>query len=161
MKALDYLSKDEVKHFTQRSDLQGALAVFVNWVLIVAIFAGAMVWSHPVTWLMAIILLGGRQLGLAVLMHEAGHKSLFKTEALNEFIGQWLCAYPVLGDVNAYGASHRIHHRFVIIVRKNFVGVMMIVVSKRGLLLNGNKHCVRHGGTTWQGTMDVVCVSNC
>ncbi|MEP5570030.1 MAG: fatty acid desaturase family protein [Halioglobus sp.] len=111
MKALDFLSKDEVQHFTQRSDLQGAWAVFVNWVLIVAIFAGAIVWSHPITWLIAIVLLGGRQLGLAVLMHEAGHKSLFKTDALNERIGQWLCAYPVLGDVNAYGASHRIHHR--------------------------------------------------
>lgn len=111
MKAVDFLSKDEVQRFTRRSDLQGAWTVFFNWSLIVAIVTGAIVWSHPVTWLLAIILLGGRQLGLAVLMHEAGHKTLFKTDYLNVLIGQWLCAYPVLGDVNAYGTSHRLHHR--------------------------------------------------
>ena len=44
-------------------------------------------------------------------MHEAGHKTLFKSPQLNERIGQWLCAYPKLGDCDAYGASHREHHR--------------------------------------------------
>jgi fatty acid desaturase len=112
MKAGDFLSKEEIQSFTQRSDMAGARAVFLNWLLIAAIFAGAIYWSNPLTWVIAVVLLGGRQLGLAVLMHEAGHQTLFKTDRLNIIVGQLFCAFPVLGDVNIYGASHRIHHRF-------------------------------------------------
>lgn len=111
MKPSDFLSKEEIQAFTARSDLHGARVVFINWILIAATFAAVAVWTNPLTILLAIIVLGGRQLGIAVLMHEAGHKTLFKTHRLNDFIGQWFCAYPVLGDCDAYGASHREHHR--------------------------------------------------
>lgn len=111
MKASDFLSKAEIQALTQRSDAAGLWLVAWNWLLIVAIFSMAMLWTNPLTLLLAVVLLGGRQLGLAILMHEAGHKTLFRTQRLNDLVGQWLCAYPVLGDVNAYGASHREHHR--------------------------------------------------
>lgn len=112
VKATDYLSKEEIQQFTSRSDLMGWWQVTSNWLLIIAVFALVIAWTNPLSIVLAILLLGGRQLGLAVLMHEAGHKTLFRTERLNETVGQWLCAYPVLGDVKAYGASHRIHHRY-------------------------------------------------
>ena len=111
MKASDFLSKQELLAFTRRSDAMGAWMVFFNWASIAVIFALVAVWTNPLTILLAIILLGGRQLGCAVLMHEAGHKLLFKSQRLNAWVGQWLCAYPVLGDCDAYGASHREHHR--------------------------------------------------
>ncbi|PLW68968.1 fatty acid desaturase family protein [Pseudohalioglobus lutimaris] len=111
MQASDFLSKDEIRAFTQRSDLAGTWMVACNWLLIFVVFAMAISWTNPLTLLLAVLLLGGRQLGLAVLMHEAGHKTLFKSPRLNQWVGQWLCAYPVMGDVNAYGASHREHHR--------------------------------------------------
>jgi fatty acid desaturase len=111
MKASDYLSREEIQAFTRRSDARGAWLVLQNWLWIAAIFALVAFWTHPLTIVLALVLLGGRQLGLAVLMHEAGHKTLFKTQRLNETIGQWLVAYPVLGDCDAYGASHREHHR--------------------------------------------------
>lgn len=112
MKASDFLSKDELREFTRRSDAWGLWQLLCNWLLIAAIFAMAIIWTNPLTLVLAVILLGGRQLGLAVLMHEAGHKTLFQSTRLNLLLGQWLCAYPVLGDVEAYGASHRIHHRY-------------------------------------------------
>ena len=111
MKASDYLSPEELRGFTERSDAWGAWLVLFNWAAIAAIFAAVALWTNPLTILVAVVLLGGRQLGLAVLMHEAGHKTLFKTQKLNESVGQWLCAYPILGDCDAYGASHREHHR--------------------------------------------------
>ncbi|RLQ23272.1 fatty acid desaturase [Seongchinamella sediminis] len=112
MKASDYLSKDEIQQFTARSDLMGWWLVASNWLLITAVFAVVITWTNPVTVVLAVLVLGGRQLGLAVLMHEAGHKTLFRSNRLNDVVGQWLCAYPVLGDVKAYGASHRVHHRY-------------------------------------------------
>ncbi|MFK8043582.1 fatty acid desaturase family protein [Congregibacter sp.] len=111
MKASDYLSRDEVKHYTRRSDAVGLWLIFKSWLGIVAVFAMVALWTNPLTIALAILLLGGRQLGLSILMHEAGHKTLFKTQKLNEVLGQWLGAYPVLGDCDAYGASHREHHR--------------------------------------------------
>ncbi len=107
MKASDFLSNEELKFFTERSDLRGAWIVAFNWLSIAAIFAAVAIWTNPLTVVLAILLLGGRQMGLAVLMHEAGHKTLFRTQSLNEWIGNWLCAYPVLGDCASYAASHR------------------------------------------------------
>lgn len=111
VKATEILSLDEIREFTARSDLAGAWMVLFNWLFIAAIFAVVVTWTNPLTIAVAILLLGGRQLGLAVLMHEAGHKTLFRSSSLNRWVGQWLCAYPVLGDVEAYAASHREHHR--------------------------------------------------
>ena len=111
MKASDFLTSEELKYFTERSDTRGAWIVLFNWGFIAAIFALVALWTNPLTIMLAIVLLGGRQMGLAVLMHEAGHKSLFRSPRLNEWVGQWLCAYPILGDCDAYGASHREHHR--------------------------------------------------
>ena len=111
MKPSDILSKDEIAAFTQRSDLRGMWMLVSNWGLIGLIFTIVALWNHPIAWVFGVFLLGGRQLGLAVLMHEAGHKTLFQSDKLNRVLGQWLCAYPVLGDCNAYGSSHRKHHR--------------------------------------------------
>lgn len=111
MKASEFLSREEIRLFTERSDWRGAWVVAFNWLSIAAIFAAVTLWTNPVTILLAVLLLGGRQMGLAVLMHEAGHKTLFRSQSLNGVVGQWLCAYPVMGDCDAYGASHREHHR--------------------------------------------------
>lgn len=111
MKVDSYLSKDEIREFSQRSDAAGWRMLLGNWLLIAAVFLAAALWTHPAVLVAAVLLLGGRQLGLAVLMHEAGHKTLFASSRLNHFCGQWLAAYPVLGDCDAYAASHREHHR--------------------------------------------------
>ncbi len=111
MQPKDVLSDDEIKRFSERSDTR-ALAVFgANWGLIAATFAVAAWWMHPVTLILALIVLGGRQLGLAVLMHECGHRTLFRTAWLNDFFGQWLAAYPVFLDMKSYAREHLIHHR--------------------------------------------------
>lgn len=51
-------------------------------------------------------MLGGRQLGLGILIHEAAHRPLFRTAALNEWVGQWLCAAPMFVEL---GISRRYH----------------------------------------------------
>ncbi|MEM9313352.1 MAG: fatty acid desaturase family protein [Pseudomonadota bacterium] len=111
VRAADYLKPDEIRAFSRRSDFAGAALLALNWLSIAAIFTLVALWTNPLTVLLAVLLLGARQLGLAVLMHEAGHRTLFANGALNDALGQWLAAYPVLGDCLAYGASHREHHR--------------------------------------------------
>jgi fatty acid desaturase len=58
----------------------------------------------------ALALIGARQLGFAVLMHEAAHHTLFANRALNDWAGNWLCSYPVWADLHPYRRYHLRHH---------------------------------------------------
>ena len=111
MKVSEYLSREDVARFTARSDWRAASMVLGNWLLIAAIFAMVAIWTNPLTILVAIVLLAGRQLGLSVLMHDCGHRTLFRTAWLNDVVGQWLCALPVMNDQPSYARGHLEHHR--------------------------------------------------
>ena len=58
-----------------------------------------------------ILLIGSRQLGLAILMHDAAHGVLVKARWLNDPLSQWLCAFPVFADTIPYRHYHLVHHR--------------------------------------------------
>lgn len=103
---------DEIRHLTQRSDLAGWWGVLSTWAVIAACFAVLARWSNPVTYVLVVLVLGGRQLALAILMHEASHRTLFATRALNDGVVDWLCARPVWFDVQRYRHHHLRHHAF-------------------------------------------------
>ncbi len=103
---------DEWRHLTSRSSLRGLWLVLHAWGLIAASVALVTLWPNPLTWLIAVMIVGTRQLGLAILMHEAAHGGLHSNRAINEWIGQWLCAVPVGADLASYRAYHLQHHKF-------------------------------------------------
>jgi fatty acid desaturase len=109
-KITDYLEAQEIKDLTRASDLRGALAVIASWTLIVGSFVLAARYPHPLTIAAALFILGGRHLALAILMHEASHRSLFANRSANDFIGKWLCAAPGWGDLERYRVHHLAHH---------------------------------------------------
>jgi fatty acid desaturase len=110
-------TRDELRLLNERSDWMGFAAVAFTWGVIVATGA-VLVWatSQPAlvaipTFVLGLVVLGGRHLGLAILHHEAAHRSLFKTRWLNELIGDWLCTRPSWNDLKRYRAHHFVHHR--------------------------------------------------
>jgi fatty acid desaturase len=106
-----WFSGDEIARLTTASDWQGALSVLTSWALIASAFGLlANFPTQPLAWLVSLIVLGGRQLALAILMHECSHHSLFATPALNEFIGRWFCAAPVWQRLGDYRVHHAKHH---------------------------------------------------
>ncbi len=107
-----YLDPDDIRPLAVRSDLAGALLILHCWGVIAGAIALFAVWPNPATALLAILLIGSRQLGLAILMHEAAHNAMFKTRALNEFVGTWLCGWPIMADLAAYRHYHLMHHRY-------------------------------------------------
>lgn len=94
-----------------RSDLKGLLAVSHAWAVIAGAMALYAVWPNPLSFLFAILVIGSRQLGLAILMHDGAHGILTHTRRLNEWVSQWLCAYPVFTDTLPYRFYHLGHHR--------------------------------------------------
>ena len=107
-----YLDPNDIRPLAVRSDLAGALLILHCWGVIAGAIALFAVWPNPATALLAILLIGSRQLGLAILMHEAAHNAMFKTRALNEFVGTWLCGWPIMADLAAYRHYHLMHHRY-------------------------------------------------
>lgn len=106
----DAFTPAEIKAFSAKSDLWGWWAVLTTWGLIAASLALMALVPHVLTVAAGLILLGGRQLALSILMHEAAHYSLFRTRRLNDLVGKWLCAAPVWGDVARYRRHHVQHH---------------------------------------------------
>ena len=107
-----YISKARVKQLAQRSDLWGAWLTFHVWAVIIAAMAMFIYLPNPVTFLLAFLLIGSRQHGMAILMHDAAHGVLFKTKALNEFVGKYLLGAPYGGDLAGYRKYHLKHHRY-------------------------------------------------
>jgi len=107
-----FLDPDEIRPLAARSDLAGTLLILHCWGVIAGAIALYALWPNPLTALLAILLIGSRQLGLAILMHEAAHNAMFRTRKLNEFVGTWLCGWPIMADLAAYRHYHLTHHRF-------------------------------------------------
>jgi len=104
------LPKAELLRLQRRSAWRAISMLIANWGLIVGCFS-LVIW-RPEPWaiVLAIVVLGGRQLGLGVLMHECAHRSFMPSAGANEWVGNWFCAAPVYSDLVAYRGYHMVHH---------------------------------------------------
>ena len=113
---LRYTARELVKDETVLERLQSrsdfiALGLIVHcWAIIFAAMALFYVFPNPLTFILAVMIIGTRQLGLAVLMHDAAHNALFKTLSWNNWLADWLCAYPMMARTDAYRRYHLVHH---------------------------------------------------
>lgn len=116
MKPRDILSDVEIQSLLKKSDFRGLIELATTWGLIAASFALVGFWPHMPTIffpiLVALIILGNRHLALAILVHDASHRALFKTRWLNEFAGKWFAAAPALLDLEGYRKYHLHHHKY-------------------------------------------------
>src|ERR1700755_2237192 len=97
---------EEIASVRARSDLIGLLCVAHAWIVIAAAMALYWVWPNPLTFVAAVVIVGSRQLGLAILMHDGAHGVLMRSRGLNEWVSQWFCAYPVGADTISYRHYH-------------------------------------------------------
>jgi fatty acid desaturase len=104
------LSREEVRELLHKQDWRAWWTIASNWVgvgLAMALVAWA---PNPLTILFALFVIGTRQLGLAIVMHEASHYALFDDRKLNDWAGNWLAAYPIWSDTKPYRRYHLQHH---------------------------------------------------
>lgn len=109
-KAPNFLSREQIRDFKKISNARGLWVVTANWLAIIGSLSIAALWTNPLTILFALVVIGTRQLALAIIMHEASHKTLHSHLATNNFIGQWLGAAPIAQDLTAYRSHHLKHH---------------------------------------------------
>ena len=106
----EYLSKEEIRDLLVKSDWKGFWEVVKVWAWIAGSFALVAVWPNVLTVIVALIIVGAKQLGCAIIMHDASHYSLFKSRRLNDIIGNWFGAYPIIHNVEQYRPYHFQHH---------------------------------------------------
>jgi fatty acid desaturase len=90
--------------------MRGVGMVLHCWGVIFAAMALVAWQPNPLTVLVAIAVIGSRQLGLGILMHEGAHGGLARSAGLNLWLSQWLCAYPLFAEALAYKRYHLKHH---------------------------------------------------
>jgi fatty acid desaturase len=110
MRAKAILTPEETAEVRQRSNWKGLGVVAHCWGAIFAAMALFALWPNPFTFVLGVMIIGARQLGLAVLMHDAAHRILLRHRGLNEWVGKWLTAHPVGADMIAYRHYHLKHH---------------------------------------------------
>jgi fatty acid desaturase len=106
----EFFTPEQWEPLTARSSWKGVALVVHAWGVIALAAAAAVVW--PVLIPIAVMIVGARQLGLAILMHEAAHGGLHPNARLNDLLGHWLCAVPIGASLIAYRPYHLKHHRF-------------------------------------------------
>jgi fatty acid desaturase len=110
LKPGQFFSPEEWAGLSARSSWKGLALVAHCWgVIALAVVAGVWIpWLIP----LSVMVIGTRQLGLAILMHEAAHAGLHPHLKINDWVGHWLCAVPVGASLDAYRPYHLTHHKY-------------------------------------------------
>ena len=103
-------TKEEIAELREHSDWQGWLMLIIDYAVIAAAMALVALYPNPFAVIVALLLIGTRQLGLAIVFHEAAHRTLFNNRKLNDWAGNWLAAYPIYLSADMYRAHHLDHH---------------------------------------------------
>ncbi len=110
MRARDLMTEQELVEVRTRSTWKSVALIAHAWTLILGSIAMVAVWPNPFTFMLAVAIIGSRQLGLSILMHDGAHGALANGVKLNMALSQWLCAYPVFAETQAYRRYHLQHH---------------------------------------------------
>src|SRR5690606_34074551 len=110
MKASDFLTREEINRMLQKSDTKAWLEILHTWFFITLAFVLAALWTNVFTIIIALWILGGKQLACAIIMHDASHHAMFNSRKLNDFAGNWLGGFPIMLDVKRYRPYHIEHH---------------------------------------------------
>ncbi len=107
----EHVTREEIRELLTPRDYRSWLSIAFNWTLIFGSFALVAAWPNPLSIIVAVVVIGARQLSCAAIMHDAAHRALLSDRKWNDWAGNWLAAYPVWSDTDRYRPYHMEHHR--------------------------------------------------
>ncbi|HYE47170.1 MAG TPA: fatty acid desaturase family protein [Caulobacter sp.] len=108
----DFFTPEEWAPLAARSRWMGLWLIAHAWLTIFAAGALFVALPNPITYVFAVMVIGGRQLGLAILMHDGAHGCLHPDQKVNDWVGHWLAGAPTNADLQRYRDYHLQHHKF-------------------------------------------------
>ena len=103
----DFFTPAQWAAVSGRSRFKGLALLLHCWAVIAAAMAIGVLW--PVTIPLMVMVIGTRQLGLFILMHDAAHGLLHPNRRINDWAAKWFGG----AELDTYRPYHLQHHRFV------------------------------------------------
>ncbi len=114
MRLNQILTESQKAKIRKRSYMRNLWLIVHAWSVIaltMTAFALAPHWAIAVAFYpFAVALIGTRQLGLAVLMHDAAHGTIHPNRYINDWISDLFFAWPVIARTDSYRRYHLKHH---------------------------------------------------
>lgn len=101
--------KKRLKMLYHRDNYHGFLAIGNN-IFWITICIYLVIGISPLWIPGAVFVIASRQRALATILHEAAHKTLFRSDMLNHIMGRLFGGWPILQSFAAYRISHVQHH---------------------------------------------------
>jgi fatty acid desaturase len=111
VKPTAFFTPEEWAPLARRSSWKGLALLAHAWLVIGLAMAAAMAapgWWKLLVIPVAIVVIGGRQLGVAILMHDAAHAALHPNLKVNDWVGNHLTT----GGLIDYRNYHLAHHKY-------------------------------------------------
>jgi fatty acid desaturase len=107
----DFFSPAEITYLRSVSGWRSTMAIVHCWGVILGAWVIASVWTNPLTVLLAIMVVGARQLGLFVLTHDGAHGALYANRKVNDWVCEWILNRPFTDEkIDTYRKYHVQHH---------------------------------------------------
>ena len=107
------IPQSELKPLFEINSVRHASAIVYNWILIIVTMylCGEYFNFHPVAYFFAVLIVGARMHGLAILMHDASHFRFMKNRFWNDLLTNIFTMYPIFTTIDKYRQNHMRHHR--------------------------------------------------
>lgn len=101
-----------LKRLSKQDYLKSISMIAFDWIAVAAIIAVAQTYFNPLIYIIAVMLIGNRQHGLLILMHDSSHLRFSRNKTLNDWTGELLTAWPLFIRMKAYREKHLAHHKY-------------------------------------------------
>lgn len=104
----------EIGHLAELAPLVFLRAIAFDYLIVVVCMSSYVYFPNPGVWFVCWLIIGARQHGLGILMHDVGHFNFLRDKQKNDFWGNILVTFPLMFiSTEAYRKKHRAHHNFV------------------------------------------------
>lgn len=108
-----YLDAATLKRLSVLQTWRTTAAIVFDWAVIAAAILISQWAQHPLVYLLAVVVIGGRMHAFAVLVHDFAHYRFTNgNKERSDWIGDLFLAWPVLTTIGSYRTNHLAHHRY-------------------------------------------------
>ncbi len=105
------IDSKKVLELSEQNLGKSLLHISFDWISIAVIIFLAQKYFNPLTYILAVMLIGNRQHGLLIQMHDASHFRFSSNRKVNDSVADLLTAWPLFIQMKAYREKHLSHHR--------------------------------------------------
>lgn len=108
-----YIPARELKSLSVLQPWRTGMAVALDWAVIVLAIAASELSGSWWLYLPAVLVIAGRQHGLAALLHDFAHYRFLPNKKVSDWVGDLFLAWPLLATLEGYRRNHLGHHRYL------------------------------------------------